>query len=619
MNSVRRYDLDWLRVIVFGLLIFFHVGMFFVPWSWHIKNVEIIEWFKYPMTFLSQWRLSILFVISGMGTRFALSSRTQKNFLKERFFRLFLPLAFGMVIIVAPQVYIERIAHGDFEGTFFDFYTNNYFTGIYPSGNFSWHHLWFLPYLLIFSIVLSPIMIYFRNNPTHKFLRWIENLISKRFGLFAFLIPLIIVFIGLENKYPINHSVWKDWYALSFYGILFFYGFIFISVQEVFWNVVKNVRQNALVICFLSFFTFYFIAMQQQNLFRSLLYILFKFLFIGSTIIALFGYAAAYLNKNSKLLTYCNQAVYPFYIFHQTITVVVGYFLYKSTMHYGFKFLILTLTTFGGSWLLFELVKRTKITRFLFGIKAISKKVNKSVLLIFLSSFILISCSSLDNGNSQKNEVLEFNNDITLIIKNKEVFSSYRDVIVSEFEKGIQEIGKLLPLNNMTITVKENPNRIIPEIGFGGFNPNANEIIFSVDLNFNNLISSLQTEFFPLLAHEIHHAIRRRSVGYGNTLLEATVSEGLADHFSMEVAGVDPPIWAAAFNVTELQELIDLASNLWDDTNYNHDAWFFGRNSNISRWAGYSVGFEIIKRYLEKNPTYRASTLINTSANKFRP
>ncbi len=69
----RRYDIDWIRVLVFDLLILYHVGMFFVEWGWHIKNNEIVDWIQYPMSFTSQWRIPILFVISGMGTRFALS------------------------------------------------------------------------------------------------------------------------------------------------------------------------------------------------------------------------------------------------------------------------------------------------------------------------------------------------------------------------------------------------------------------------------------------------------------------------------------------------------------------------------------------------------------------
>lgn len=48
----RRYDIDRIRVIVFDMLIMYHIGMFFVPWDWEIKNNELIEWVKWPMIFI---------------------------------------------------------------------------------------------------------------------------------------------------------------------------------------------------------------------------------------------------------------------------------------------------------------------------------------------------------------------------------------------------------------------------------------------------------------------------------------------------------------------------------------------------------------------------------------
>lgn len=150
-TTIRRYDLDWLRVIVFGLLIFYHVGMFFVPWGWHVKNNVIYDWLRWPMLFLNQWRLPILFVISGMGTYYALGKRSMGTFMWERFLRLGIPLAAGMILIVPPQVYFERLADGAFSGSYLKFYTTAAFDGVYPEGNVSWHHLWFLPYLLVFS------------------------------------------------------------------------------------------------------------------------------------------------------------------------------------------------------------------------------------------------------------------------------------------------------------------------------------------------------------------------------------------------------------------------------------------------------------------------------------
>src|SRR5690606_31598361 len=98
MKNQRRYDLDWLRVLVFGLLIIYHVGMFFVPWDWHVKNNVVQDWLIWPMIFLNQWRLPILFLISGMGTYYALGKRSWGKFTLERSLRLGLPLVVGMLL-----------------------------------------------------------------------------------------------------------------------------------------------------------------------------------------------------------------------------------------------------------------------------------------------------------------------------------------------------------------------------------------------------------------------------------------------------------------------------------------------------------------------------------------
>src|SRR5690554_1982323 len=179
---MRRYDLDWLRVIVFGLLIFYHVGMFFVPWDFHIKNNVTYIGLVWPMVFLNQWRLPILFVISGMGTYYALSKRSGWQFSAERIQRLLLPLVFGMLVIVPPQVYIERLAEGRFSGGYFDFWPWEAFEGVYPTGNLSWHHLWFLPYLLVFSLLLVPIFLYLRRSPHNVFTNWLKRKISTPYG-----------------------------------------------------------------------------------------------------------------------------------------------------------------------------------------------------------------------------------------------------------------------------------------------------------------------------------------------------------------------------------------------------------------------------------------------------
>ncbi|HHP7240026.1 MAG TPA: acyltransferase family protein [Cyclobacteriaceae bacterium] len=372
MKKIRRYDLDWLRVIVFLLLILYHVGMFFVPWSWHIKNNVIYDWLQLPMLFVNQWRLPILFVISGMGTSFALSYRSAGQFIKERNLRLGIPLVVGMLLIIPPQVYVERIVDGDFSGDYLSFWPNEVFKGIYPEGNFSWHHLWFLPYLLVYSILLTPLFIYFRNHPDNKLASWLKTLLSKdAYTIYLLVIPLYLFESLLEPFFEVTHNLLWDWFNFISSLTLFFYGFILIAVQEEFWKVVVEIRRNALIIGIITFLLMIsLIFYVEDGYLRHFTEAALKVVSLWSWILVLFGYASTGLNKKSKWLAYCNEAVYPFYILHQTITVIIAYYLKNMEWNLFTKASILTLGTFVGCFILYEfMIRRAILLRPLFGLK----------------------------------------------------------------------------------------------------------------------------------------------------------------------------------------------------------------------------------------------------------
>ncbi len=137
-----------------------------------------------------------------------------------------------------------------------------------------------------------------------------------------------------------------------------------------------------------------------------------------------------------------------------------------------------------------------------------------------------------------------------------------------------------------------------------------------VNPNSARIPDSIPTELFPLLAHEMHHVARIRSVGYGTNLLEAMVSEGLADQFAIEVAGIDPPMWSMALSEEELEVWSARAKEEWYNTAYSHDAWFFGGGS-IPRWAGYSIGFAMTGDFLSANPERKPSQLFSQPASSF--
>lgn len=369
---MRRYDLDNLRVIAFGLLIFYHVGMVFVPWPNHIKDVQTYEGFVFPMLFLNQWRLSILFVISGMGTYFAMSRRSGAQMAKERLKRLLIPLLFGMAFIVPPQVYFEWLDKGIFEGNYLEFYTDRSFWRPYPEGGaISWHHLWFILYLLIFSLVMIPGFQYLRKNPEALLIRKLQSLSRSTFGLYIFIVPLFIYEQYLAPEFPSTHALIGDWYNLINYGTFFIFGFLLISLKDVFWQTVSNNRKLYLTFGLTAFpllMVLWFATGDFQE--KSYLSSFVKVFNLWSWILTIFGYGSAYLNKPGRFLKYANESVYPLYILHQTVIVVLCYYLKDTGWNLALKFSLMVLGTFGFSLLIYEFgIRRYKCIRPLFGLK----------------------------------------------------------------------------------------------------------------------------------------------------------------------------------------------------------------------------------------------------------
>jgi glucans biosynthesis protein C len=128
--------------------------MLFNSWEWYIKNNETDESFRYWMIWLHFWRMPLLLFISGAGTYMALRKRTAGQYVAERFKRLFIPLVFGMFVVVPPQIYFEHISAYD---SYADFYKTVFNFIPFPQGSLSWHHLWFIAYRLLYSLLALPV------------------------------------------------------------------------------------------------------------------------------------------------------------------------------------------------------------------------------------------------------------------------------------------------------------------------------------------------------------------------------------------------------------------------------------------------------------------------------
>lgn len=362
----RRYDLDWLRVIAILAVYLHHIGMPFNGDGFHIMNTESSKLLDDIMVFFEQFRLPLLFLISGTGTMFAFSKRTWFQFLKERSTRLIIPLIFGVLFIVPPQTYFEHIK---------DF---NSYLDIYTSGSFfKVNHLWFIENLFILSAILIPLILFLKSSKSNKIINLIETITSKKYGILLWVIPLIIITVFLKKIYPSDSKDLKNLSSTFYYGYFFISGMLFTSSKNI-WSHLKTYRKFnfiAFTISFILFYAYYLLPGEYISPYLSIsnrwnIWYLVCALVGWTMVTTVLGYGQVWFNKKSKLLQKCNEAIYPFYILHQTIIILLGYYIIKFDINIISKIMLLIFTSFPLIILIYKfLIYPFKVPRILFGMK----------------------------------------------------------------------------------------------------------------------------------------------------------------------------------------------------------------------------------------------------------
>lgn len=375
----RLYFIDWIRVIAFGLLILFHCTMPFVTFGWEIKNEEQSLLLSRIIIWLHQWRLPLLFFVAGAGANFSLSNRKPLAFLGERFVRLFIPLAFAMMFTIPLQVYFEWKQTGRITGSYFDFYPSVWDFVPYPDGSLTWSHMWFVVYLFVFTVLLWPLFSLMKLTVIQKGIQKLKTIVTNPVFLAALASLFIYYYITLYIRWPEQQNLVADWFTFSFSITLFFLGFFF-SHFDAFWKACEHYRWYFFIVAALCasvlMINYYWPLMlptEQNNTFY--LYAVCDAIHIWFVIISAIGFARKYLDFSNGFLRYSTQAVYPFYILHQTIIVATGYYVTQWHLPIALKLLALIILCFGSVYILYEfLIKRFLLTRLLFGLKTGWKK-----------------------------------------------------------------------------------------------------------------------------------------------------------------------------------------------------------------------------------------------------
>ena len=369
----RRHDIDWLRTIAVWLLVPFHTACIYTGWPF--IHSEQRSWMtEFIVTFLNNWHMPLLFFLAGIGTYYALRKRDGRAFVKERLFRLFVPLVFGTFVVVPFQPYFQRLHDGSYEGGFLAFYPK-FFEGIYPEGNFSYSHLWFLLYLFVFSLACLPLFTTVYRRHGDAIGARLMRLASRPGALLLLSLPFIVIETTLRVPFPGLQTFITDWANVLRYSLLYTYGFYYVATpgladavsgQRRIWLSVAGVLTVVLTILLLPLGLF---PPFGYNPAFMLLLAVGGFL-MWAWLLTFLGYARHYLSFENAILRRFIPISLPFYILHQTVLIAIAYYVLTAGFTLYPAFFTIVPLTFIACWLLADFgVRPWKITQLGFGMK----------------------------------------------------------------------------------------------------------------------------------------------------------------------------------------------------------------------------------------------------------
>lgn len=373
--DTRRHDLDWLRVAAFGLLILYHVGMFYVTWGWHVKSSHASPLIEPAMALLNPWRLALLFFISGVAVRFALDKTPTARFLRERSVRLLVPLAFGMAVVVMPQAYVELLGKGEIEPGIIDFWPR-YLTipGTFSIITPTWNHLWYVAYVLVYTVIAAFAAPALNRLAAGPAARVFAAMSADRTGLVLILaaaLPFLVYRLLLDPVFPTTHAMADDWANHAHSLTIFLFGYLAAKNPD-FWTAIARHWHKALGLALVIGMAIVMARLNWQavrgddTLLQTMQ--LLRVLYAWAAIVALLGVAQRWLNRPGRRLAYLTEAIFPYYILHQTLIVLIGWSLLDAGLSAPVEAAVVIGGTLAGCVIGYEIVRRLGPARLLFGL-----------------------------------------------------------------------------------------------------------------------------------------------------------------------------------------------------------------------------------------------------------
>ena len=342
MNQLtdRKHFVDNLRAFTVLFLFPLHISMIYNNWGeqFYVSGAGLLPSSLF-VHISSVWMMPLLFAIAGISSRYALEKRNAHEYIKERFGKLLVPLAFGLLLVIPIQSYLAGLFHNG-HANYFDFFTR--VTDLYGSdGSFTPAHLWFILFLFIYSIVFLPVMLSYKNRVNQEFL-------GKTPILVLILLGLIPVF-----AHPLLDIGGK---SLGEYASYFLLGFFFLANENVLVKLEK--------------FRFLLLGLLVAG---ATLTLIFDHVFYEAvswlSILAIIGLARRYLNFSNSVTGYLVKSSFGVYVFHQSWIVVTAFFILKITGNPVIQIPLIFLSSVALTFSTYEICRRVSIFCRIFGLK----------------------------------------------------------------------------------------------------------------------------------------------------------------------------------------------------------------------------------------------------------
>lgn len=358
---MRKYYIDNLRTLCILLLFPYHTFMIYNPFESFYIHGPVVKPLTAFLLVTWPWFMPLLFVLAGISAGHALERRSAMQFLKERVLKLFVPLVFGILLLVPVQTYFAERFHNGYTGGYFAQYIL-FFTKptdlMGYNGGFTPGHLWFVMYLFAISLLALPIMLWYNKRGT--------PIDGSRFTMpklfLTFLLPLVMTLVlDFGGK------------SVGQYFTLYLLGF-FVFRQDTVIERLERYRWPLAVAgaLLLSIGCILYFANRGSSNSNSLSWLLDgipQHFTMWVCVLAMLGLGKRYFNKPGRISTYLSGASFAVYVFHQSWLVAIAYYVFKLTDMVAIQVPIIMIVSFILTILTYEVTKRFSVTRFMFGLK----------------------------------------------------------------------------------------------------------------------------------------------------------------------------------------------------------------------------------------------------------